>query len=41
MIKLPGVKVDLDNIEESMKTVQNFPHHEFRTTVVPVIRGEK
>ena len=38
--KVAGVKVDLDNIEESMKTVQNFPHHEFRTTVVPVIRGE-
>jgi len=35
---LVGEKVNLENIEKSMKITQNFPNYEFRTTVVPIIR---
>jgi len=38
---LAGRKVNIKEIEESIKLVQKFPDYEFRTTIVPVIIEEK
>jgi len=36
-----GKQIDLrDNIEKGMVIVTQFPDYEFRTTIVPVVRGE-
>ncbi len=33
--KIINVKINIDNIKESISLVKNFPEHEFRTTAVP------
>jgi len=38
---LAGRKVNIKEIEESIKLVQKFPDYEFRTTIVPIIIEEK
>lgn len=36
-----GKEINLENVEESMRIIQNFPDYEFRTTIVPVERDGK
>ena len=38
--KIVGKEINIKDIEDSMKLVQDFPNYKFRTTVAPVIRGE-
>lgn len=39
---ITGIKnLNIKNIEESMKIIQKFPDHEFRTTIVPILYGNR
>ena len=39
--KIVGGEINVKNIEDSMKVVQDFPDYEFRTTIAPIIRKDE